>query len=65
MNEEQAEKLLDVLCRIETAILANRPVTNIEAFEKLKKFKQAIISNEFFNTLTEEQKGIVLRIRQK
>ena len=67
MNEEQASMLIDVLMEIRDLLKPKQEIKIIERqirpeiMEKLLKFKNKITSNEFFNTLTEEQKKIVLK----
>ena len=72
MNEEQSEKLIDVLVEIkellkpkqeiETKIITKqlnlRPIQE----QNLINFKNFVTSNEFFSTLTEKQKKQILKL---
>lgn len=67
MNEEQSNELISVLKDIrellkpKQEIVKKEILVRPESVEKLKNFKTVITSNEFFNSLTDEQKKIVLK----
>jgi hypothetical protein len=64
MNEAQADDLISVLGQIRDALKDKQVIKEViqvravrpEAVEKLMKFKNYVISNEFWCTLTNDQK---------
>ena len=71
MNEEQADKLIDVLIDIRELMKPKQEIKIIEkiirpaSVEKLMKFKDEITSDEFFSTLNKEQQQFVLKITRR
>lgn len=69
MIEDELKTQTEILREIRDLLKPKQEIVNIERevspkhFEKLVKFKNFITSNEFYNTLTEEQKERVLKLR--
>jgi len=62
MNEAQADDLISVLGQIRDALKDKQVIKEVErqvrpaVVDKLMKFKTYVTSNEFWTTLTDEQK---------
>lgn len=68
MNEEQADELLRILCEIRDALKDKQVIKEVErvvrpaTVERLLTFKNYVTSNDFWITLTKEQKAKLLSI---
>ena len=73
MNEEQSDRLLNILDDIKNYMKEKQVIKEVVvekrfvkkyplSVERLIKFKELIISNDFFNSLTNEQKDKIIKL---